>query len=170
MIVENQTQHGRAGDDQLSRQFGPGGNPLVLMMPQLGHVVPEADSAKPHKDQQRLPDIGIGQIRPQQDAHAQREHDQQAAHGGRAGLGGMRGDIFQNVLAALEAAQPGNEMRPAHNGQHQRRHQRRHGTKGDVAKDVEQGNIRRQRRQQIIKHAYSLPCAQTAKDAASVSR
>ena len=87
---------------------------------QLQVVVAETDHAEADRHAERDPDEAIAQIRPQQRADHDRDDDQRAAHGRRAGLRQMRSRPFiAHHLADLVARQPRD---------HRRADQQRHAT------------------------------------------
>ena len=122
--------------------------PLFLWWRSLERSSQEAHEAKARENEKGLPD-GIGQVGPKQQADAQREKHEQAAHGRRTGLGRMRRHILMNVLTAFQTAQPGDEARPDEDGKQQSRDQGRHGTEGDVTEDVEQRPFRSERARKL---------------------
>ena len=92
-------------------------------------------------------------------ADREAEEHQQAAHGGRAFLAGMGRHFMQDVLAAFEAAQPGDEPGTQQDGEHQGRDERGHGTEGDVPENIERRPFGRPRYQQVIQHLQTLRTA-----------
>ncbi len=107
----------------LRRELAPAGDAEVLVFANLGVVVPKPDRAEGHDAEDRDPDIGVGEVRPQQRGHHNGDDDQHAAHGGRAGLLLVRARAFlADHLADLELAQLRNQPRPQKQAQKQRRH------------------------------------------------
>ena len=71
-------------------------------------IVEEADQPEAGGDQQARPDIGVGEVHPQQHRDDHRDQDQQPAHGRRAALGevALRAVGADRLALALAHAQP----------------------------------------------------------------
>ena len=148
----HQQEHGDPGDQHLARKFRARAEALVLMVGYLHEVVDEPHSRKPDEHQHGHPYIGVGQIRPQQHAHAHREHDEQAAHRGGPGLALVRLHFLEDFLTALDGLQPAYEIGPDEDAHRERRHKRPRGSEGNVFENVEDGIVNTQRIQQVIQH------------------
>ena len=107
-------------------------------------IVIEADGAVDEGEQQHDPDISVAQISPEQHGNGDAGEDHQPAHGGRALLLQEMplGAVFADRLAfALTDAQGPDHLGPEQEHEQQRGDQRAAGAEGDVAKDVEGGEL-----------------------------
>ncbi len=141
----------------LIQHLAAGGQTQVAMFGDLGIIVHKADRAIGQQRQHRDPDIGVAQVRPQQRGDHDRNDDQHAAHGGRAGFLLVRlGSFFANVLADLELAQLGDQPRSQRDAEKQRGQAGEGGARGYVAEDAERRNHRRELFvEQEIQHVYA---------------
>jgi hypothetical protein len=113
----------------------------MMLLRHLGEIVDEADQAEAQRHQQHGPHVGIGEIGPQERCYAERDEDDEPAHGGRAFF--CEQMPFRTVGAdglalALLLSQPADEGRADqerhdHGGEH-----RAAGAEGDVVEEVEE--------------------------------
>jgi hypothetical protein len=108
----------------------------------LGVVVPKADRAEGHDAEDRDPDVGVGQVRPQQRGHHDGDDDQDPAHGRRSGLLLVRlGAFLANDLPDLELAQLPNQPGPQNQTQKQRGEAGKRGAKGDETENAQRAEV-----------------------------
>ncbi len=117
------------GDDRdkgLGQQFLFGRQARRGLLGHLGVVVDEAQDTKGRRHARDDPDIGIGQVPPQQHSHGDAGQDHQSTHGRGADLGqmGHRAIVTDRLSLALARAHPVDEA-AAHGHRHD--HGRRHG-------------------------------------------
>ena len=123
-------------------------------------IVVEADGAIDEGEQQHHPDISVAQIAPQQHGDGDAGQDHQPAHGRRALLleEMALGAVFADGLAlALADAQGPDHLGPEQEHEQQRRDQRSAGAEGDVAEDIEGGELRGELGQPIEHRLLPLP-------------
>ena len=108
---------------------------------------------KPSGRQHGNPDVDVGEVRPQQRRHERRRQDQQPAHRRRARLRAVRRrTLLADDLADLELAQLADQPRAQQQADGQRREAGRSRAERDVPRDVEHGERRVQREEQVIQH------------------
>src|SRR5207248_9862592 len=87
------------------RDFAAPGKAEIAAIYDFEIVVSKSDAGEGQRGQDGEPDEAIRQIGPQQGWNDNRDHDQHAAHGGRAGFFGVGfGTLGANVLADLKFA------------------------------------------------------------------
>ena len=156
-------QHARRSTkatSELIDQLAPPGQPQVALLRDLGVIVAEADPAvSPPALNMRDPHVGIAQVRPQQRRNHDRDDDQDAAHGRRAGLLLVRFRTFlADVLADLKLAQLGDQPRTQRDAQEQRRQAGKRRAKRGVAEDAERADVwEKLFVEKVIKHSLPPP-------------
>jgi hypothetical protein len=105
----------RRDDDasrDLQREFGAGGEAQVAAMRDFRVVVGESDGRVSADGKYGDPDETVAEVSPEERGNNDRDDDQQAAHGRRAGffLVGL-GSLFADVLSDLEVAQAADDER-----------------------------------------------------------
>ena len=131
----------RDGDDEshhhLPEEFQFAGKTKVSATKDLVVIVRETDRGETEEREQSQQHVRIFQVRPEEHGHDGREHNQNTAHRGRAGLGlvTLRA-FFADELADLQFAQAANGPRPEHEREHERRQAGHRGANRDVAKNV----------------------------------
>ncbi len=94
------------------------------------------------QSEHRDPDVRVAEVRPKQGGHDDRDHDEEAAHRGRAGLAEVRfRAFFPDVLPDGQITQLPNEHRTEHNGQKQSRQSRERGAKRIVLENAERREL-----------------------------
>ena len=117
-----QLHHGIAGSKrhrELDQELALAADAVRGALGDLQVVVGKAEQPETRRDQQHDPDIGIGEIRPEQCRNHRRHQDQQAAHGRRALLFddvALRAFGADRLALALALAQPGDRRRPHEEG------------------------------------------------------
>ena len=115
---EEEADHHRA--KHLRPEFLPCREAEIALLRYFGVVVDEADGPEGEDAEQRQPDVGVAQVRPQKCRHDDRDDDQQAAHGRRTSFFAMRLRTFlANLLAEAPFAQFANHERPEQEPQSQ---------------------------------------------------
>ena len=132
-------------DDHLGQQLLFRGQPGRGLFRHLGIVVDEAQQAEGRGHPGDDPDIGIGEVTPQEDRHRDTRQDHQPAHGRGADLGQMRDRAVgaDRLALALFDPHPGDETAAHGNGDdHGRGHGQRHPYRL-VLDQIEQGIVLR---------------------------
>ncbi len=104
----------------------------------LGVVVGKADGAEGEGGEYGDPDEGIGGVCPENCGQDNGDHDEDAAHGGRAGFFLMRlGSVFADVLADLKFAELFNDVGADEEGDEERCQRGEGCPEREVAEDAE---------------------------------
>ena len=128
-------------------------------------VVREADGAECQRREHGDPDVGVGQVGPQQRRHDRRRQDQQSAHRRRAGLRAMAlGTLVADHLPDLELAQLADQHAAEREADDQRGDARCRRPERDVPRDVEDRERVVQPKQEVVQHqrAPSVSACTTA--------
>src|ERR1035438_6740411 len=138
---------------------GAPGQAQVSATGHLGVIVGECESRERAGGEHGNPHEAVAQVRPQQGGNDDRNHDQQSAHGGRAGFFLMRlRTLFANVLSDLEVAEAADDQRAHDQRGKQGGKAGECRAEGDVAKDAEGRNIVLQLdEQQPVEQSASVP-------------
>ena len=116
--------------------------PRLRFFRYFGIVVDEADGAEGENAKQREPDVGIAEVGPQKSRDDDRDDDQQAAHGRRAGFFPMRlRALLTNLLAEAPVAQFANHEGPEQESQSQSRQARERNARRDEAEDAKRRDV-----------------------------
>src|SRR5690606_14242504 len=150
------------GDDEAEQETDPRRDALGVLLGHLGIVVGKADQPEGQRHQQHDPDIGNVEPRPEKGGDQERRQDQQAAHGGRAGLGEMalRAVVADRLALALLPAPKVDQRAPEQEAEDQRSGEGPAGAEGDVAKKVEEPAVISETRKPVQHH--SVPSAGAA--------
>jgi hypothetical protein len=146
----------QGADHDLGQQLEPAGQAVGAAPGELQHVVGKADRAEADRDVEDRPHEAVGQIRPQQGRHAERQEDEEAAHGRRARLGqhvGFRPVVADRLSRALLGLQPLNDARADDEADDQRRQHGAAAAEGQIAEQVEDDVVVGQGGEQVEQHA-----------------
>ncbi len=160
------TNHGGAGDEDLRGKPHLPRHAMMRAFGELAVIVHKADQAETHGHEQNDPGVNICQFHPQQRADHDRDQDHQAAHGRRAFFLQMRfGAVAADRLAfALFHAQPADNARTKDETNDQRGQQCATGPERDVAEQIEENEIMRERGEEVIKQAVNPSVAAGHRD------
>ena len=143
----------RRGDQNLVAHLVARTQPVVRLTHDLHVIVGEPDAAKRRRRPHRDPHEGVGQVRPQQRGHERRGEDEQPAHGRRPGFRAVgRRSFLPDHLADLKLVKRPDHPWPERQTDRERRQTRRRGPERDVPRDVQHGELRVERVQQLVQH------------------
>src|SRR6185369_8092842 len=149
-LLERDVEVGRPGpdddpgrdprDQEFEREPGLAAEARMVRLLDLVVIVEPADQPEARSDEQARPDVGIGEVHPQQHRDDDGDEDEEAAHGRGAALGEMalRPVGADRLALALAYAQPADELRPEQQTDDERGRARRPGAEADVADEVEE--------------------------------
>ena len=149
---------GSGGEHEFEGELGSAGEAAMRIPGQLAIIVEEADQPESGGGQQHDPHIRIGQIRPQQGRCRQRDQDQETAHRRRSLLAQQMpiGTVRANRLAVrLLPPQPQDQVRTENKADQQRGDDRPSRAEGDVAEQVEELELVRERIKQRVQHRFT---------------
>ena len=146
-----------ARHQELGEHLLPAGQPQIAFFDHLDIIVHKADGPK-HQGKEEYHQMVVKaplEIPPaggeHGDSNTQNKH--QAAHGGGASLAGVGGNVFVNILAAFEAAEPADKTGTNENRKHKSSDERGRRAEADVPKNVEYRPFGRKGDKEIIEHA-----------------
>ena len=143
--VESDDKRGDDADQRLPRELGSCRQPLRIAPHHFAVVIDPAHGTEAERHHQHHPHGAVLEVSPQQRRHHNRDQDQCAAHGRRAGFGQMRlRAVVAHGLADLVRGQPAYHHRPDRERDEQRRQARQHRAQRDVAEHVERADVFRQ--------------------------
>ena len=144
-----------------SPSFARAGKAKVASVRHFGVVVGESDGREGAGGENRDPDKAVAQIGPEQSGNDDRDHNQQSAHGGRAGFFLVRfRPFFANVLSDLEFAQAVDDQRAHDQRGKQSGKTGERGAKRQIAKNSKGRKIMLQlHKQQPVEQSASDPAA-----------
>ena len=154
-------QHRRDHDagGNLQSELGARGQTKISTARNLCVVVGKSDGRKGTRREHRDPDETVAEVGPQQRGNDDGNHDEQAAHGGRAGFFLVSfGSFFADVLPDLKIAEAtDNERTHDQRGEEGGKAGER-GAEGYVAENAERRNIMLQLdEQQPVEQSASVP-------------
>ncbi len=137
-----QIDGGRQTEDGLPEELPAGSQAVGVPVHHLLPVVVPAHGAEAQGHHQHHPDVAVGKVAPEQGRDADGDENEDAAHGGGAGLHQMGlGAVGAHRLADLLRRQPADNAGTGDKGDEQGGHGGQHHAQGDVVENVEGPDI-----------------------------
>ena len=151
--LEEQEYGHHPGQQDLPEHLLTGRKALGILLHHLLVVIHEADDPVADRDEERRPDILVGQVGPQQGRYDDRRQDHHAAHGGGALFLQVRfRSIGADHLAGLQALELADDPGAEHEADQQCRYHGVDGPKRQVLEDIEELDVGRQRIKYVVEH------------------
>src|SRR5579863_2416545 len=140
---QHQSYSKQDSDQNLQHDFAAPGEAEIAPAQHLLVIVPETDSRKGQRDDDGQPHKDVAEIGPKERRHENAEIDQYTSHGGRARFGAMRLRTFlADELSDLKFLQLADSRRTGNDRKQQGRDAGETGSKRNVAKQVEDVEMR----------------------------